>query len=560
MLLVAVCVLGCGALGLWMIMTATHRGPGLSPDSRGYAQAARSIRSRQELLHFNGDLTLVPQTHFAPLFSVVLGRMMRVGIPFEQGARWLNALLFVLNCGLFALMLARCVDRQWALAGALLGGVLAGFSPVLVHVHTMVWSEPLFFTFMLGTFLLVGIYIDGGNRAWLLGGAVAAALAFLTRYAGASVVMAVFAALLERGPSARTRKRRLLDAILFFVTACAPMVGWFARNVAVSGSAANRTVAFQLPDRSDLKSAVTTLADWALPTSERPEWFAGWSWFPGVGAALVSLLAVAVFIAMLRYRKTLSAGRRSGTIHLLLWFAPLYSAFLLVSMTWLDAATELDFRILSPLYIGVMVLAAAAAFALVPAVERRWGRTMRRVVVTLLVLVVTLQSGRTLLWSLAMRWHGIGYYSHPWRHSELLAFARRLPGDTLIYTNAPDAVYLRAGRLAKPIPRILRPGSLTQSRPYRKMLAQMHRDMEENDGVLLFFRSVSRAYLVSERRIQQELHLQLIRTVKDGAAYRVAPAGSRRAGTRPAAPPTTARNLEPGDPRPAGTRLTSPDR
>src|SRR5438105_1533998 len=68
----ALVIVAAAVIGARLVHKATREGPGLSPDSRDYAQMARSLAAGTGLSHYNGDLKLVPETHFAPLFSIVL--------------------------------------------------------------------------------------------------------------------------------------------------------------------------------------------------------------------------------------------------------------------------------------------------------------------------------------------------------------------------------------------------------------------------------------------------------------------------------------------------------
>jgi hypothetical protein len=509
----------CGGCGMVMALAVTHQGPGLTPDSTAYAQAARSLIAGEGFQHFNGSLVASPQTHFAPLFSVVLAAIMRAGTNFDHAARWLNAALFFVNCILFALLLARCVDGRHATAAAKLGGVLAALSPVLIHVHGMAWSEPLFLTCVLCGFLLIGTYIDGAGQAWLIGGAIAAALGFLTRYAGLAVVIGVAAALMERGPSSRNRARRVRDTAVFVMLSCAPMLGWFARNIAVSSHAADRTVAFHPPVSSDFYDAVVSLSDWILPTSDWPQTFGASRALCTVGAVVALIIAAAAFLTMMKHRDASRPSKRCGTVHILLWFAPLYLLFILASMTWFDASTELDFRILCPLYVALLPLIAAAFFVRVSRMEAPRWKKLRQLIVGVAVLLVAFECGRSVIWGNAIRRHGLGYSGYVWRRSALMDFVRKLPDDVLIYSNAPDALYLVADRLAKPIPKELLPGSRASAGTSVEMLGLMRHDLQKHHGYVIYFNTVDRDYLVSEERMLHNIRAKQMFAASDGAAF-----------------------------------------
>jgi len=50
--------------------------------------------------------------------------------------------------------------------------------------------------------------------------------------------------------------------------------------------------------------------------------------------------------------------------------------------------------------------------------------------------------------------NGGGFYRREWRESATLAFIRKLPSGTILYTNLPEPVYLFTGRSARDLPHI----------------------------------------------------------------------------------------------------------
>ena len=118
-----------------------------------------------------------------------------------------------------------------------------------------------------------------------------------------------------------------------------------------------------------------------------------------------------------------------------------------------------------------------------------------------------------------MRRHGLGYSASPWRNSALIELARKLPDDVLIYSNAPDALYLLTGRLAKPIPKLVQPGSREDTGTSAQMLKLMHHDLKVHLGYVLYFSSIDRNYFVAEDRLRQGFKAKRIYSGSDGAGF-----------------------------------------
>jgi hypothetical protein len=268
---------------------------------------------------------------------------------------------------------------------------------------------------------------------------------------------------------------------------------------------------------------MVSLSDWILPTSERPKSFGAWPGATAAGAGLIVVIAILAFLTMMKHRDDSRPNRRCGAAHILLWFAPLYLVFILASMTWFDASTQLDFRFFCPLYVAMMPLIASAFFVLLSAIQARAPHTLRRILLIAGLLVV-FESSRSLVWAVDMRRHGLGYSTPTWQSSGLIALARKLPDDALIYSNAPDALYLLADRLAKPIPKLVQPGSREDTGTAEQMLQLMQHDLKVHRGYVLYFSIIDRDYFVAENRLLHGFKARKIYSGSDGAAFVEKPA------------------------------------
>jgi hypothetical protein len=158
-------------LGMASMLYATSRGIGISPDSVVYVDSARHLLNGRGFVatSFCGG-SEAPVTVWPPLLPLLLSILGRSGIDALHGARWLNVFLFAGN----SLLVGRVVHKFTSGSAFLtiLGSFFMITSPVMLHIHTMAWTEPLFiFLGLMGLFLLAR-YIQEEGRSLLVAASV----------------------------------------------------------------------------------------------------------------------------------------------------------------------------------------------------------------------------------------------------------------------------------------------------------------------------------------------------------------------------------------------------
>jgi hypothetical protein len=498
--------LGASAVALFgmvLLAYATQSGPGLSPDSRGYLQAARFILQGRGICNINGNGEVVPLTHFAPLYPILLAAFGVGGDPLDR-ARALGIVIFGINIILGGWIVFRAAGRS--ALGGIIGSVLVAVSLDMLRVHVMVWSEPAFITFLLAALLLMATYLDSLKIRWLILGACAVACAFLMRYSGASLVMAMGLVLLIF-PSRRLQ-RRITDGVLFGAISILPMLVWIVRNRIKAGNAADRASAVHPPNWHDIQLSLFTFASWIVPTEKGSTAI----------AILIAVVAIVVTVPFLMRRKpTLEADAPNRPLRWLLpGFVIVYLLFLLFSVSFVDAHTPLDYRILAPLYVCLILWLAGLALQ-----ESRRERTARLIIAIALAAFIGSHIGRSAAWARATSREGIGYGAKVWRDSPTLAWIKHLPANTLLYSNAPDLIDFRTSRFAKPVPKVMDPITRKPEKTYAPYLQGLREDLTARGGYIIWFktRSASRWYLVTEEQIRKDLSLQTVQTFHDGTVY-----------------------------------------
>jgi len=507
----------------WTLWYVTPVGLGLTNDSAAYIGGARSILAGSGYSDIWLDSTLEPVTHYPPLLSLALsGIGLLTGLDPYRGARALHILLFAANTGLMGLLGFRMTrphpsplshqEMESKAAGIILA-LLFFTNAELLRIHAQVLSEPLFIFFSLASFLAFSIAIERqstpkaarekpktGNRIlntgywklntdhWLLLTGFLTALAFLTRYSALALIATFLIAIFLLFHSSRFKR------IAFFLGgAIPPIAAWFIRNSLLADSATNRVIQFNPIQVSNIRTGLWNVAHFLSPVPVVP----GWLFRSGVLDALLALFGLGLLI-WLAYRAYRSFFLRESTNPLTFttgFYIFGYLSAVLFSMSFFDASTKFQPRILSPLYVSWMILLVYFLQILNTKDEPEKSVSLRHIrqiraafAITLTIFVLFLstfnfQQSVTELRAI----DGLGYASWRWRQAEVLAYIRDLPPDVAIYSNSPPAVYHVTGRASRVIPTPVNPVSGLLRSGYDQALAEMREELLAGRAVLVLF-------------------------------------------------------------------------
>lgn len=471
-----VAILGMALLGVGVLLWSTPRGVGVGYDSMFYLTSADSLRQGHGLSWVAGGGELRPLVHYPPLYSVVLAALAWAGVDALRAATWLAGLLFGLNIGLVGAILLRVTRRGWI---AVAGAALALASPVFIDVHLEVMSEPLFLAWLLLTLACLWSYWREPRLRPLIAAGAATALAYLTRYVGGAVV-ATGVLVIAVAPQGSGR-RKLGHLALYAGLALLPIAAWYLRNLVLTGTATNRLLIFHPVALATLRAAAGTVSSWLLP-STAPVWLkAGILLTVAMGFVATALWAWWRAFWSAQYREA-GPDRRKDALRLatvLVAFAAVYVVFLAASLTFFDASTKLDSRILSPVFLAAM-MAILALVATLPRVGRIGG----------LILVGALAASyvvRSLPVLDEMRLSGRGFNSCEWQASETIAWVRTLPADTLLYSNEAFPILYLTGIPAYWVPEAYDSVKGTPRPDFGAQMETMRQRLRQPGSVLVVF-------------------------------------------------------------------------
>lgn len=505
-----------GLVGAALVCWVTVDGAGLSPDSVSYVAAGRWALAGEGVRSLEGG----PLMHFPPLYPGLLAAAAWVSHsdPLDA-ARWLNASLFAVLLTLVGLVAAR-IGRQPAAGLAAMLLLLVSRDTVLLHA--MAWSEPLAIVLGMGGLALVARHIETGRLPALAFGAAALSLAALTRYAAVGYALAAAAGLLLLDRAAPLRRRTVKVIALALVTA-GPLVVWWLSTGARIGLG-DRTLTFHPLGRWDATKAAGTLMAWiGLPNAS-----------PWVGSVLVALLAAGLG-AWAFGRGYVRTVTNDAFAALLLSLAAVYLAVVMVCRLFVDAAILFDARILAPVQVSLVTAGAGlVARGLPHPMPRRTQLALSAVALAF----VAAHVAATARWAREARADGLFYTKRSLRKSALLAQVRALPPTALLWSNAPDVVYIHTGRCARLLPRHQRPDN---GRPDPGFASGWREMLGQPDAYVAWFDAFTwRSYLPTERELAAAPSIATVTLLADGSLYRIASssAESVTASVQPACPPT----------------------
>lgn len=497
--------------GLVSILLVTRWGLGSSPDSAAYLAAARNLLAGRGLtvpVAGGGDAVM---NFRAPFYSIALALVSLPGIDPLVAARWLNAFLFSANVFLIGYVVHRHQrDAAWL---PLLGAAQMSLALPMLEIHAYAWTEPLFIFLGFQAFFLLVMFLRTARWVYFLLTAVFLALTWFTRYAGAPFVAVGSLGIILF--SAAPWRKRMSHAFFLGALATLPLLIWSVTNMGAGASATGRQLTFHPAGRAHLWQAVFTLSDWLYVPSQTP----------GIVRVALLLLLFGLSIGVIYMtmgRKGRSTRQRLVVIwtelpvyhKLLLLFAAIYFSFLLFSISFLDANTPLDTRILSPLYVVLLLLALFVLYQLFFALGQK--RRVRGVVMAGVGLFLALSLWRAIGWLNVHHQLGIGFSSVAWQQSALVQEINALPPDTLIFSNSPEAVYLLSQRPAAALPKKVESTTRQFNVNYGADLSAIGERLASERGVVVYFYWLNRVNAPTEEELRIELALRSVARTADG--------------------------------------------
>lgn len=510
-ILSAFLLLAIAVAGVWALRKATPYGLSLRNDSVQYVNGARNLLAGDGYTRTSGAGELKPITTVPPMFSTAIAIVSLSGLEALRSARFLILLFFGLDIILLGYLVFRLTRSQgFALAGAL----LLATSSVFLANFAWLMSEPLFVFFWLVGFIIFDMYLDN-RKPWLLillG--VLCGAAYLTRYIGITLLVTLGFCLLIL----KAGWKRKLFSLLYLGLPFLPFAaGWMIRNTLQIGNLANRTLLVHLATFEKINFGIDQFWDWLLPDSLSDFYLQNQVGFHNAFYVLflLSLLGLGYLLAKsLKQSASLNLPQPSASHILpLSLYIFIYLGMTLLSMSFVDASTVLDHRLMIPVYLPLLVLLMAG----LDWVFRQKGLVVQiiPVVILLVILGFSISEGLTEVKQLSK--DGLGYASQGVRLSPTIQYIKELP-PILIYTNKSYMVYIVAGRPAYLAPGPTDPVTQAPRENYQQDLEDMRAAIREKKAILIFFKESG--YATDSWFLELTRGLEPIEEFYDGVVYR----------------------------------------
>lgn len=422
-----------GVGGFVFVWVSTIWGSGLIWDSYQYVSAARNLVAGNGLYVTVANSNLEPLTHFPPMFSLVLAIFEGIGFNSISATRFINS-------GLFSLLIILVGYSQKKITKDALASIytaaIISVSFVMVIVHAWILSEPLYLVFSVSSLLVFVGYLEDKNKKTLLTASVLMGLASLTRFVGISLVgTGIFAIFAFTRISAR---RKVIDSLLMTVIGLVPASIWTFRNYQWSGLINRRPIGWHPPNLTNFIQAGNAMITWFIPDQLvdgfEMYYLAGFGFFLMVGVFYykkVSKIESDLISSLIQKMKT-------PLLKLNLVYIGFYFLTVIMAKSLFDSKIPFDNRMLSPVYVSVIIFLGAVLHDL-------WGANIKRYQSYILIafsvgLIAISLIGTGLVVEKYNRF-GVGLAKKSWHQSETIASLASLP-ELPVYTNSFSTYYL----------------------------------------------------------------------------------------------------------------------
>src|SRR5690606_8519752 len=156
-----------------------------------------------------------------------------------------------------------------------------------------------------------------------------------------------------------------------------------------------------------------------------------------------------------------------------------YLASLILSMTFFIASTKFQLRILSPIFVSLLIVFVYFL---------NWLFKRQKYLASFAFLFIFAFSIYGITKEITqLRKGGVGYASFQWFDSDAMEFLRNLPEGTRIYTNEAAAVYLYTNRGAYVLPDLIDPVTGQERGGFEEGVSRLQAEVLSGNAVLVLF-------------------------------------------------------------------------
>jgi len=480
--------------GVLIILYTHHNGLGISPDSIYYTSASDAWAEGKGFTQFDQTPLVMFPVGYPFLLGVLHFIFPQSIIPIMP---FVNALLFAIVILLSGVMLEKINLSKWFKWILLL---LIVFSPTLIEIYSMLWSETLFIVEILVFIFCAQTYFTSANFKNLLMVSLVAAIATITRFAGVTLIMT--GGLLLLLDNRLSLLQKIKELFIFGCVSSSLLIINLSRNLYLTNTLTGIRQKGQTPFATNLKLVGEVIADW-LPGTH---FIIGFSQI--IGAVFIITLG-SIFLYRIIKGLTHSSYEKIAAT-----FSIVFVSFMLVSAT-LSRYEPINSRLMSPLYIPFLFTLSFYGMSLIEWLESKIFKKITQWAIYILSLVALYEFGvfdQTNY--VEVQEGGIGGYSDDdWAFSPLLKelqvnhsyFQMGQP----VYSNASHAVYFYAHENLSILPEKAHPQKV-----------EAFNQLPQN--ILIWFYNEENFDLLSLEEIKTQKNLTVLKQFKDGIIFQCA--------------------------------------
>jgi len=427
-----------GIFGGYVIFYSTSWGPWVLSDSTAYINAARNLVAGNGFGHITPSGRLEYVSGHPPLLHLTLAGAGSLGIDMVSAARWLNIFLYgltIFGLGFSIYLLSHSLTLSVLICTCIFT------TPVLLDVFSGVMTEPQFLFFgIVGLFLLL-FYFENNNWVLILSAAFAISLSVLARYPGFAFILAGVALILFFHKM--NWRRRIKDVIYFLSASIIPTIIWLLWVYTRPHTSPPRQFSFQMsnlwnelaPLRLDM---INVLWDW-IPFSNYVEFSYRLKLFL---FGLVAFCLVVLLVLTLRKIKSRGQDWRSNKLlRIASTFTFLFIAFFSI-IVFFYAFLALKPGLIDRTLLLFQVAGVILIFSIIDFIGNVWSIKKYTQLFSLVLGVIIISSALPNSIDIVKTYHlkGGGYTGERWRSSGTITAIEKLPPQTPIITNDPDAI------------------------------------------------------------------------------------------------------------------------
>jgi len=480
--------------GVLIILYTNHNGLGISPDSIYYTSASDAWVKGNGWIQFDQTPLVMFPVGYPFLLGVLHFIFPQSIIPIMP---FVNALLFAIVILLSGVMLEKINLSKWFKWILLL---LIVFSPTLIEIYSMLWSETLFIVEILVFIFCAQTYFTSANFKNLLMVSLVAAIATITRFAGVTLIMT--GGLLLLLDNRLSLLQKIKELFIFGCVSSSLLIINLSRNLYLTNTLTGIRQKGQTPFATNLKLVGEVIADWLPGTHFIIE-------FSQIIGAVFIITLGSIFLYRIIKGLTHNSYEKIAAT-----FSIVFVSFMLVSAT-LSRYEPINSRLMSPLYIPFLFTLSFYGMSLIEWLESKIFKKITQWAIYILSLVALYEFG---VYDQAnyveVHEGGIGSYSDDdWAFSPLLKelqvnhsyFQMGQP----VYSNASHAVYYYAHENLSILPEKV-----------HSQKVEAFNQLPQN--ILIWFYNEENFDLLSLEEIKTQKNLTVLKQFKDGIIFQCA--------------------------------------